>query len=188
MKKTWNVIEAEPSLLGEGPVWDPVSQSLYWVDILQCRIHQYFPATGKRKTVGTESMVGAIALRESGGLVAATQNGLIGIGASTKSEQLLASPEAEIPGNRFNDGKCDAAGRFWAGTMSLTGVSQAGALYMLDTDHAVTVQLPQVSCSNGLCWSKDCKTFYFIDTPTRQIAAFDFDLRSGRLSKKRIAQ
>jgi sugar lactone lactonase YvrE len=98
---------------------------------------------------------------------------------------LLAEVEAHLPENRFNDGKCDPAGRYWAGTMSLTDQPSKGALYQLEADHTVKRLIPDVSISNGLAWTSDGGTMYFADTPTRQIAAFDYDLVTGDVNNRR---
>jgi sugar lactone lactonase YvrE len=123
----------------------------------------------------------------SGGLVVAFQHGFALVNLETKSIQWLADPEADKPDNRFNDGKCDPAGRFWAGTMSLSGKKGAGSLYALEANHGVVLKIPEVSVSNGLAWSPDQATFYFIDTPSSKITAFDYDNKSGNLSNKRTA-
>ena len=98
---------------------------------------------------------------------------------------MLANPEQHLPGNRFNDGRCDPAGRFWAGTMALSEEEGAGNVYMMDQDGHVSTKIKDVTISNGLAWSADKKTLYYIDTPTHEIVAFDFDLTSGKISNKR---
>lgn len=97
----------------------------------------------------------------------------------------LAETEAD-PRLRFNDGKCDAHGRFWAGTMRLADDGPTGALYCLDPDGSLRTVLQGISISNGLGWSPDHQTMYFIDTPTRTVMAFDYDLDSGTPSNPRV--
>jgi sugar lactone lactonase YvrE len=99
---------------------------------------------------------------------------------------LMANPEDHIPGNRFNDGKCGPDGRFWAGTMSHTDEPAKGSFYVFDTDHSVTKKIDHVSISNGLAWSADHKTLYYIDTPTYTVVAYDFDKNTAEISRKRI--
>jgi sugar lactone lactonase YvrE len=93
--------------------------------------------------------------------------------------------EADAPTTRFNDGKCDAAGRFWAGTMALDVAPGAGALYRLDPDYRVTRALSGVTLSNGLDWTTDNRSMYYIDSPTRGVDAFEFDLEQGVLGARR---
>ena len=174
-------------LLGEGPVWDGRNGRLLWVDILRGEVHQYHPETGAHGVVPAGEMVGAVALRKAGGLVAALQSGFAFLEEETPSIGRIADPEAQLPGNRFNDGKCDPQGRFWAGTMSLQDEPGAGGLYMLDAKGGVHPKISGVSISNGLAWSADGRTFYYIDTPTLEVAAYDFDGATGEISNRRVA-
>ncbi len=174
-------------LLGEGPVWDAANNSIYWVDILPGDIHRYSLADNKHTIFNVGQMVGAVALRKKGGLITAMQNGFAFVDFDNKTVEPIADPEAGLPGNRFNDGKCDPAGRFWAGTMPLNEKEPTGSLYMLDTNLDVTLKVPNVTISNGLAWSSDGSVMYYIDTPTRYIVAYDFDITTGDISNKRIA-
>ena len=92
-----------------------------------------------------------------------------------------------LPGNRFNDGKCDPAGRFWAGTMSISNMPCAGSLYVLEKDGTVKTKITGVTCSNGMAWSPDDKTLYYIDTPTRQVVAYKYDTKNGDITDGRVA-
>src|SRR5699024_6161218 len=113
------------------------------------------------------------------------QHGFYALDLQTEKLTKIADPEAHIPNNRFNDGKCDAFGRLWAGTMSLKDVQGAGNLYRLDGDHNVEKMIENVTISNGMTWSPDHKVMYYIDTPTRQIVAYDFELETGSICNKR---
>lgn len=185
-QKSWQTVIAHTCLLGEGPVWDASRKTILWVDILQAEIHQFSPEKKEHKVFKTNAMVGAIALRESGGLVAALKNGFAFIDPEKGVTEPVADPEKNLPNNRFNDGKCDAAGRFWAGTMSIAGTPDEGNLYTLEPDLSVSVKLQHVACSNGLAWGQDGNILYYIDTPTRQVVAFDYDLADGNISNKRV--
>lgn len=88
--------------------------------------------------------------------------------------------------NRFNDGKCDAVGRYWIGTMNLEEKYPTAGFYVLDTDLSFRKVLDNVTISNGLAWSSDNKTLYYIDTPTKKIFEFDFDLERGKISNKKV--
>lgn len=171
--------------LGEGPVWDPREAVLWWLDIPGARLHRTDPATGA--TVSTElgQQVGALAVRDSGGLVLATPDGFVAFDPATGRRELLAPVEADDGGTRMNDGKCDSRGRFWAGTMAYDFRSGAGSFYRLDPDGTVTTMLTGVTISNGLGWSADEKTMYYIDTMTGLVEAFDFDVDQGSISNRR---
>lgn len=180
------VLDAKATL-GEGPCWDQRSGLLYWVDIKENAVHAYDPQQGTNRTVHLDQMVGAAVPRESGGLVLALQHGFHLLDMATEEVTFLADPEKELPDNRFNDGKCDAAGRFWAGTLSFEEKDPVAALYCLETDGTVRQVLDGVIVSNGLGWSPDGKTMYYIDSMTRKVFAFDFELETGRISSRRTA-
>nr|WP_295923100.1 SMP-30/gluconolactonase/LRE family protein [uncultured Dyadobacter sp.] len=171
--------------LGEGPVWDMALGVIWWVDILKGEIHRYDPKTGSHERHATGQMVGSVALRSQGGLIAAMEHGFYLVDFENRSAAPVADPEPHLPGNRFNDGKCDPAGRFWAGTMSMRDENGAGALYRLDKDRSVTTELSGVGCSNGLAWSADCGTFYYIDSLAHDVKAFDYNIVSGQICNSR---
>ena len=99
----------------------------------------------------------------------------------------MNNPEADVPGNRFNDGKCDPAGRFWAGTMAYENPVNQGSLYRMDTDLSVHKMLDNIGISNGLVWSLDHSTMYYIDTVAYTVRAFDYDIDTGDLKNERVA-
>jgi sugar lactone lactonase YvrE len=173
--------------LGEGPVWDKARQSILWVDILKGTVHEYDTGNGIHRQIDAGEMTGAVALAPNGRLVAALHNGFAYLNHDSGEKKMLADPEAHLPGNRFNDGKCDPAGRFWAGTMSLSGEQGAGGLYMLDRNLTVTKKISGVSISNGLAWSPDASEFYYIDTPEFSVVSYAFDPESGAISDRRVA-
>ncbi len=174
------------AIIGEGPVWDEQNLCLYWVDILGGLVHRYDRERGQDEQVSVGEMVGAVVLRPDGSLVGALRDGFYSIDWNTGSRTLIWRADQET-GNRFNDGKCDPDGRFWAGTMSLTGRQGSGSLYCLATDRTVHRLLSDVTISNGLAWSQDRKTVYYIDTPSREVWAFDYDRTGYLLQNKRVA-
>jgi sugar lactone lactonase YvrE len=178
------VVDARATL-GEGPVWHPRKQQISWVDIEQgqLHIHELSGEPDHVYTIGCR--VGAAVWRRSGGMVLATESGWISFDLQAGRGEKLADPESHLPNNRFNDGKCDPYGRFWAGTMSMRREPRAGSLYVLEADHGVRRVLDQVTTSNGLDWSPDQSTMYYIDTPTMQVAAFDYDGPSGTIANRR---
>lgn len=173
-------------VLGEGPSWEAGSKKLYWVDIVGKQLHIYDPVADKDEAIDVGQMVGAVVPRRSGGVVLALQNGFHTYDFETKRLTPIGDPEADQPDNRFNDGKCDAAGRFWAGTMSLDDSPGRGALYCLDTDLTIRKVLSNVTCSNGIAWNPDNTVMYYVDSPTKQVVAHDFDLATGQLSNPRV--
>lgn len=172
------------SELGEGPVWDEESGRLIWVDILAGLIHRFDPGTGADETTEVGQPVGAVASRANDGLVLAMRDGF-GVLTGGGDIEMIAATESENVGNRMNDGKCDRAGRFWAGTMAFDQSPGAGALYRLDRDRSVETMFTGVSISNGLCWSADDRLMYYIDSPTQRVDVFDFDIASGTLVNRR---
>jgi sugar lactone lactonase YvrE len=189
--------------LGEGPAWDAKTQTLYWVDILGKRIHAY--QDGRDEFTQLDELVGCVAPRRNGGLVAALHASFVtlrraqgdALGGRVERDgiplaeyhsalQKIASV-TEPATNRFNDGKCDPAGRLLAGTMDMGESNPSGFLYSLEAGKPPRKLLEGITISNGLAWSPDYKIFYYIDTPTRQVRAFDYDLDTGDISNPRVA-
>jgi sugar lactone lactonase YvrE len=173
--------------LGEGPVWDDREQCVWWVDILGESIHRTDPVTGQDDVIPVGQMVGALGLRDRGGLVAAVRDGFVGIDAASGRVERLADVEADRPSSRMNDGKVDPRGRFWAGTTDIDHRPGLGTLYRLDADLTVSPMLPEVTISNGLDWTADGATMYFIDTPTRRVDRFSFDPSTGSIADRTMA-
>lgn len=182
------LIDAKASL-GESPAWDAKLQTLYWTDILGKRIHSF---DGRDHHVQMDEMVGCLAPRRQGGLVLARRSGFWNLdtdatAASPKGKLThIASPRREPETNRFNDGKCDPRGRFLAGTMDMEEKKASGSLYSLAPDGRVTKLLGRIRISNGLAWSPDHRIMYFIDTPTREVKAFDYNLETGGIAEPRV--
>lgn len=169
------------SSLGEGAIWNYRTAELIWVDINSQILNIYNPYLNFNRELLTGQMIGTVVPAESGNLIVALEKGFYQLDPSTGSKAYIANPEAGILGNRFNDGKCDPAGRFWAGTMNKRGKTGAGALYRLDPDSTVHKMIDKVSVSNGICWSPDNKTMYYIDTPTRKVVAWDYENATGNI-------
>jgi sugar lactone lactonase YvrE len=180
-------------MIGEGPVWDAGSRTLYFVDLLTDTIHALDTPTGRVASMNVGQNTGCVALRKKGGLVAALQHGFYFVDMEKKTLEHLHDPESDRPENRFNDGKCDSAGRFWAGTMSKkldTGAGDSGPVgnvYCLDADLRLTRKIKDITLSNGMGWSPDDRTFYYIDSPTGTVAAYDFDPATGAIANRRVA-
>ncbi len=172
--------------LGEGPIWHAPSQRLYWVDINRNEVHVFNPVDGTDRVIDVGQKVGAVVVRRSGGLLLALHHGLAFLDMASEQVTILCDPEADLADNRFNDGKCDPAGRFWVGTMSLARQPGTANLWRLDPDLTVHHMLANVTTSNGIVWSLDHRTMYYIDTPTRQVAAFDYEAETGHIANRRV--
>jgi sugar lactone lactonase YvrE/DNA-binding IclR family transcriptional regulator len=172
--------------LAEGPVWSQRDQRLYWVDILAPSVHRFDPATRTNEEVALPRLVSAVALRRGGGLVALTQEGLEVFDFESGKLTGLVDPEAQIPDNRFNDGKCDRAGRMWAGSMSLDASRPSGSLYAIAGDLTWVRAESGFTVANGLDWSPDGRTFYFADSAPGRIYAYDFDVAAGTIGRRRV--
>jgi sugar lactone lactonase YvrE/DNA-binding IclR family transcriptional regulator len=174
------------ALLGEGPLWSIPEQRLYWVDILQPTLHSSDIATGTDTALPLAEMVSALAPRRRGGLIAAARSGLRLLDPTQGLGETLAIPEADRPGNRFNDGKCDRQGRFWVGTLALDATPDAGALYRIGADGTAAAMVSGLHVANGLGFSQDGRRFYLADSARRRIDVFVVEPESGTLSGRRV--
>ena len=181
------VVIDSKSELGEGAIWNQKTGELIWINITGKILNFYNPATGYNKEMFTGQMIGTVVPTNSGDVLVALQNGIYKLDTKSGTKKLIIDPEENIPNNRFNDGKCDPAGRFWAGTMSTKGELEKGTLYRLDADSTIHKMVEKVSISNGIAWSLDFKKMYYIDTPTQKVMAYDYDNKTGELSNPSVA-
>jgi sugar lactone lactonase YvrE len=178
------VLDARATL-GEGPVWLDRAQRLLWVDIEAPALHVTDVARALDRTIAVHEPIGC-AVPAGGSLVlAGLRSGFWAIDLDTGRSAPVEDPEPHLPDNRFNDGKCDPRGRFWAGTMESEEKSRTGALYSLDATLRVRRWVDAVGCSNGLAWSHDTKTMYYVDSPTRKVVAFEYDVNEGSIGGSR---
>jgi sugar lactone lactonase YvrE len=171
---------------GESPVWVPEEQALYWTDIPGKTLNRFDPATGANRVWPMPEEVGSFALREGGGLIAALRSGFALIDLERGQIERLIDPEADRPENRFNDGRCDRQGRFWAGSMNEPRDARSGALYRLDAERRCRRMADDVMVANGLAFSPDDRVMYWSDSRALTIYAFDFDAASGAIGNRRI--
>ncbi len=172
--------------LGECPTWSVDGQSLYWVDINAPSLNRFDPLTGKNIAWPMPEAIGCFALRDRGSFVAALRSGIWLVGANGKLEHKIAAAPYDPAHHRFNDGRADAQGRFWAGSMNEKRDAASAMLYRLDASLALTPVLSDITIANGLAWSPDSRTMYHADTPTRTIHAWDFDPATGTVANRRV--
>ena len=174
------------AILGEGPVWDDVLGKLYWIDIKKQQVYRYDPGTRKIESWQLDQMVGCIIPTSNESIICALQDRLLELNTITGETKNFAPIEKDLPDNRSNDGKADAAGRLWIGTLNIPGENGKAGLYRVDNNGTVLKQLDKLGMSNGLGWSPDNTKMYLIDTPERHVMQFDFSLPDGTLTNKKI--
>ena len=173
------------SPLGEGPLWDADRGVLWWVDILECLVQCYNPADGTNRTWNIGQMPGTLVLAKDGRLVLAAEKGFLWFDPETGTTETITNPEPDRPENRFNDGKCDPAGRLWAGTMPICEQGNTGAMYCLHADGRAEKMANDYAIPNGIVWNAEATEMYHIDSPTRRIDAWDYDHHTGAINKRR---
>ena len=172
------------ALLGEGPRWDAAAQRLLWVDIEAGSLHLFDPARDDDRAIPLGNRVGAAAPTESGGVLVALADRLAVVDLDDDSVRTLV----EIPHGpalRLNDGACDPAGRFWVGSLALDYARGRGALYRYSQDGGLDRMVDDVTISNGLGWSPDGATMYYIDSMAYRVDRFDFDVATGEIADRR---
>lgn len=169
--------------LGEGPLWHPTEQRLYWVDIENYDLYIANPELTDYTKKHFSTPLGAFGFIQGGGLLLATGEGFAVSDGDHANLKTLWRPFPDQPQLRMNDGKVDPAGRFWAGT--LDPAQAQAALYRLDPDDTRHTLLREIGISNGLGWSPDHKTMYYTDSLRHIIYAFDYDLATGEIHNQR---
>ncbi len=178
------ILDAKATL-GEGALWDSRRQRLWWVDIEGHQVHLFDAISGVDEAIDVGQRVSTVVPRARGGVMVGLQHGLGWLDLEHRRVDVIVDPESHVPDNRFNDGKCDPAGRFWAGTISMTRTPVAASLWCMDTDRSVRRVLESVTNSNGIAWSLDQATMYYIDTATRRVDAFDYQVDTGQIGNRR---
>lgn len=174
------------AVVGESPVWHPQEQALYWVDIQGKQIHRFDPLSSENTSFELPEIVTCIALRAAGGLVITLRKHFATFDPATRRLERIGEVEPNLPNNRFNDGKCDPQGRFWAGTMDAVDWSApAGNLFRLDADQSITLRQSNVICSNGTCWSPNGRLMYYTESFRYTIFVYDFDAATGAITNRR---
>ncbi|MFD1315688.1 SMP-30/gluconolactonase/LRE family protein [Namhaeicola litoreus] len=173
--------------LGEGAFWDYQNQIFFWVDIEGKQLHYFNPKTSKDNFIEMPSRIGTVVPIEKNKVVVALEDGIYEVDLSNNHIFRFSDIESTLTDNRFNDGKCDPAGNLWVGSMHLNQEKGKAKLYKIDSQGNATTMLENVTISNGIVWSSDKKTMYYIDTPTKKIMAYDFDVEAQTISNERVA-
>lgn len=174
-----------PMQLGESPLWHPLERRLYWIDIDGCAVHRLDPANGQHAKWDMPAQPGCIAWCASGGMLVALRSGIVRLDTGSGKLEPVAAPPYDPGRERFNDGGCDAAGRFWVGTIYEPRDKPNAALYLLERG-ALRDSGVRATVSNGLAFSPDNATLYHADTTSHRITAYEFDLESGSIGTGRL--
>tara|TARA_R110002096_G_scaffold67332_11_gene163411 strand:+ start:16169 stop:17050 length:882 start_codon:yes stop_codon:yes gene_type:complete len=183
MNQDFEVVAKGPYSLGEGIMWDARVQRLSWIDINEKKL--VWQQDGRTQEIELQGMPGtAVLTNDPNRILLCLDSGVVSFEfvSGTFASHLDFPEGAEL---RFNDGKCDPAGRLWVGTMHRDGKENAGTLYRIDPDFSIRPMLRDVTISNGLGWNAAGDQLYFIDSATRRIDAFDFDNANGEISNRR---
>ncbi len=176
------------AILGEGAIWNFQTGKLWWVDIEEGLLQIFDPVIGTNEYHPMGQRIGTVVPTETGNAVVALENGIYTFDMMQIELFFMVRPEEHSEGIRFNDGKCDPAGRLWVGSMAMEDpVQYRSFLYRVDHDHTAHTMIDSITVSNGICWSLDKTKMYYIDTPTRQVQVFDYDDQTGNISNGRIA-
>ena len=178
------VVDARATL-GEGPVWDPERDLLWWVDILAGRVHAFDPASGRDEAIEVSQAVGALALRANGGLLVLGQDSILALDPETRVMTPLLAFAREEPPRRTNDAKPDPAGRLWLDRMPFDHAAGMGSLRRLEANLRLTPILTDLTIPNGLAWSPAGATMYFVESMSREITAYEFRADAGEISGPR---
>ncbi len=171
--------------IGEGPVWHEGQQALYWVDCVNRRLRRRGAQDAPFAEWPLARMPGCYAFRADGSVLMASRNALSILDLQRGTATDLPCPPVDFARERFNDGACDRAGRFWVGTMERTQATPTGGLFCVGLDHAVRKVDTGITVANGICWSPDSTLLYFADSRAG-VYAYDFDLASGEVANRRL--
>ena len=186
---TWQTVVHTPDQLGESPFWHPTEGRLYWVDIPAKQLHRLHVASGVQESWAMPSEPGCIAPAETGGLVVALRSGIYRAREWGGTLALIVPAPYDMATMRFNDGKADAKGRFWSGTIDETRKAANAQLWSLDCRDAkpcLEVKAGNATTGNGLAWSPDARTLYWADTPSHTIRAWDWNADDNSLARPRV--
>lgn len=189
-----DVAIAHKAILGEGPVWDEKKNVLFWIDSLGNQVLVFDPRTDQNRAYDVGQSVGTVVLTDNENeVLVGLADGIYTLDLDSGKLSFRINPEEGIKGNRLNDGKADAYGRLWIGSMSIADNGVEGYdtlnrcnLHCVETNFQSRIVDPDVRLANGMAWTQDNKSFYFVDSPTRTVYRYDFDLEKGKLSNRTV--
>lgn len=174
------------SIQGEGPIWDPATRTLYWVDILAPALHVFDFRSGRDRAIPMPWMLSAVGRTSTDRVVLVTKNGVQLFDPGSSRLTLVADPEGHLPENRLNDAKVDRKGRLWVGSMSIAADPGQGSLYRIDGNGATVKMDRGFSVANGMAWSPDNRRMYLCDSGVGRVYSYDFDLATGEIRDRRV--
>ncbi|MEO1029982.1 MAG: SMP-30/gluconolactonase/LRE family protein [Bacteroidota bacterium] len=173
--------------LGEGAIWNDDTKQLYWVDIEGKTFNVFDPKTKENQSFPTATQIGTVVPKHNDEVLVALVDGIYTLNLKTGNTAPFVDMGESLVNSRLNDGKCDPNGRLWVGSMNWQQDKGKAKLFMIQNDSTVTTKMDSVTISNGIVWTKDKKTMYYIDTPTSQIKAYDYNDETGHISNERVA-
>jgi sugar lactone lactonase YvrE len=182
-----SLVDSTQNALGEGAIWDGPNNRLFYIDIIGKKLFEFYPESDKKIIHEMPSMIGTVVIKNDNEVLVALEDGIYSYHLDSRKLDYVICPPENDSTQRFNDGKCDPAGRFWVGTMSLIGGKEKSNLFCLNNDGSISMKLDGVTISNGIVWSSDKKHMYYIDTPTRQVMEYKYDITSGDITEPRVA-
>lgn len=172
--------------LGEGAFWNYKNKELLWIDIEGKKINRFNPKTNQNIEIKTKSRPGTIVPITNTEAAVALEDGIHLIDLDSGSDEVFVNMKVSLQDSRLNDGKCDPSGRLWVGSMHFDQLKNKANLFCVTSDKTFQKKKDSVTISNGIVWTADKKTMYYIDTPTATIKAYDFDNNSGNISNERV--
>lgn len=172
--------------LGEGALWNYKTQELYWVDIEGKEFNHYDPFTGENKAIAMPSRIGTVVPVDSQFVLTALEDGVYRTNIESGSSELYVDMKDQLKGKRLNDGKCDPTGRFWVGSMHLEQKKGEAKLFTINHEMQVNIKIDSVTISNGIVWTADKSTMYYIDTPTSEIKSYAYDNATSQISNGKV--
>jgi sugar lactone lactonase YvrE len=173
--------------LAEGVFWHPEERKIYLIDIYEKKVYTINPINNEIRFFKSPEYIGCIVPERKGTILLALENGIARLDTEKKIINYILEIEKDKEYNRFNDGKCDPSGKFWMGSMCRKGVSQTGSLYSIDSTFNYQKKIKNITISNGITWSLNHKIMYYIDSATRQVVAYNYDIKSGNICKPKIS-
>lgn len=181
------VVYEAAATTGEGAIWHPDRQSLFWVDIEGKTLYEFLPEKKDCRKWTFDRMVTTVVPETASTVVVALQNEVVRVDVNSGEQVSIADIEVGGGSLRCNDGKCDPEGRLWVGTMCMSAPRGAAHLYCVTPAGEVTAKIDNVTISNGLVWTADKRYMYYIDTPTQKIVRYRYEPATGDITYDGVA-